>query len=151
MKKILFILLVLSTYNTNAQKVMKLSDANKTINRDSLTQVYFDRIFTEEITECFDVSQEFFLTEWSKFGRKIAKYFHEKQFGWGKATTATIEIYFNKDKGIDYFFIQIRDPEFTQERYDKVIAILTEFCKENKFTIEPKIPFTNSGSITFYD
>ena len=134
-----------------AQNVEKMDDALRKYRQDSLQEIYFNRIFSEEITTCFKVSPELFLAEWSKFSRAVAKYAHDHDFIWGKKTIAQVDVYFNKDEKIDHFFVEVRDPAFTEEKYRKLMALLKDFSKEYKFTIDAAIPFTNSGSITFYD
>ncbi|MGV3629555.1 MAG: hypothetical protein ACO1O6_00015 [Bacteroidota bacterium] len=133
------------------QNVMQMDEALRRFPQDSMQQVYFNRIFSEEITECFQVSPELFLAEWSKFARAVAKYVHEKEFVWGKKTIAQVDVYFNKDEKIDHFFLSVKDPAFSEEKYRKLMAVLQEFSKEYKFTIEAAIPFSNAGTITFYD
>lgn len=151
MKKILILLICSFSSCFYAQQIMKIEDAEKKFKRDSIQMLYFDRIFSDEITDCFDVSPELFIVEWSKFGRALSKYFHENGFVWGKKTTATIEVYFDKDEKIELFFITIRDKEFPEDKYTKVFELINKFAREYKFTIDAKLAFTNAGSVTFYD
>ncbi|MCE3294353.1 MAG: hypothetical protein K0R65_67 [Crocinitomicaceae bacterium] len=133
------------------QKVEKMELAMRKYAQDSLQEIYFNRIFSDEITECFQASPELFLAEWSKFSRGVAKYIHEKNFTWGQKTTAMVDVYFNRDEKIDHFFISVKDPSFPEDKYRKLMALLEDFSKEYKFTIDAAIPFSNSGSIIFYD
>ena len=143
--------LLVLTLSVSAQRVMKLQDAEALYPTDSLQEIYFDRIFSDEISSCFDVSQEMFIVEWSKFTRAVARHLHNKNFIWGKQTASTINVYFNENEKIDHFFINIRDNSFTEERYTELFKLLDEFLTDYKFTIDAKIPFSNMGSITFYD
>lgn len=151
MKSSLVVFSCLFVLNSFSQKVMKIQDAEKVYDKDSLQQKYFDRVFTEEIDTCFDVSQEMFIVEWSKFTRAISKYLHENNFIWGKKVMGNIEVYFNKEEKVDFFFITIREKEFPEEQYEKMFVLLNAFFKDYKFKIDAKIPFSNAGSITFLD
>lgn len=151
MRLSLVVLCSLFVFNSFSQKVMKIQDAEKVYDKDSLQKKYFDRVFTEEIDTCFDVSQEMFIVEWSKFTRSISKYFHDNNFIWGKKTMGNIEVYFNKDEQIDFFFISIREKDYPEGQYQKMFVLLNQFVKDYKFKIDAKIPFSNSGSITFID
>lgn len=151
MKQILVLACLCFSLFSSGQNVVKMEDALRRYPQDSMQQIYFNRIFSEEITECFQVSPELFLAEWSKFNRGIARYLHDKNFIWGKKTVAQVDIYFNKDEKIDHFFISVKDPGFSEERYGELMSLLEDFSREYKFTIDAAIPFSNSGSITFYD
>lgn len=151
MKLSLIVCACFFVFNSFSQKVMKIQDAEKMYDKDSLNQKYFDRVFTEEIDTCFDVSQEMFIAEWSKFTRSISKHFHDNNFIWGKKTVGNIEVYFNKEEKVDFFFITIREKDFSEEQYAKMFVLLNSFFKDYKFKIDAKIPFSNAGSITFLD
>lgn len=147
--KLFLVTFLFTSFNIFSQKVMSIEDSEKTYAKDSLQELYFYRIMSDEITECFDVSPELFLVEWSKFTREITKYMKENNFLFGKQMKGLIEVYFNKNGNIDYFFISLRDPEFPKEKFDKMLKLLGEFSKDYKFTIEAKQAFSNMGGISF--
>lgn len=144
----LFLILINSSYS---QQIMKIEEADTKFRRDSLEEVYFNRIFSDEISSCFDVSQEMFIVEWSKYLRNLSKFIHDEKFYWGKKTMAQIEIYFNADEKVELLFITVRDKDFDEIKYQKLTELIKKFVSVNKFNIQAKIPFSNSGSITFMD
>lgn len=151
MKVFFLYTIVLLSFGSYGQNVMKIKDAERKYRQDSLQEVYFNRIFSDEISTCFQASPELFMVEWSKFSRAVSKYAHSQNFIWGKKTIAQVEVYFDQEEKIDHFFVYVRDPEFSEERYSQLMDLLREFAKEYKFTLDAAIPFSNSGSITFYD
>lgn len=151
MKQFLVVAFLCLSAFSFGQNIMKMEDGMRKYPQDSMQQIYFNRIFSDEITECFQVSPEVFLVEWSKFSRGIAKYLHSKNFIWGKKTVAQVDVYFNKDERIDHLFISVKDPGFSEERYGELMSLLEDFSREYKFTIDAAIPFSNVGSVTFYD
>ncbi|MFN5418399.1 MAG: hypothetical protein ACK5B9_15175 [Flavobacteriia bacterium] len=151
MKIITLSTFLLLSFLSFSQTILKIEDSEQKYRKDSLQEVYFNRIFSDEITTCFDVSQEMFIVEWSKFTRAVSKYLHEQNFVWGKKYLGNIEVYFNKDEKIEFFFLTMRDKEYPQEQYDKLFALLKQFAQEYTFKIDAKIPFSNSGTITFID
>lgn len=151
MKVVFSFMLLFFCFQLNGQIVQKISLAEKIYSRDSLQEKYFDRIFSEEITICFDVNQEVLFREWSKFSMDVARFIHEKRFLWGGQTQAQIEVFFNQSGKIDLFLIEIDTPTFQESKYQELFKLLLEFSKTYKFSIVPKVPFSSVGSITFYD
>jgi hypothetical protein len=151
MKTVLFSLLLLINYLGFSQTVMKMPEAYKKYNQDSLHKVYFDRLMTDEILEVFQTSNDFFVREWRGFTQAYGRYLHDQHFNFGRQMKATIEVCFNKDEKIDLFFIKVNDANFTEEQYNKLLALTKEFCKSYKFTLDAAKPFMNSGTVTFMD
>jgi hypothetical protein len=131
------------------QIVMKLADSDIKYKKDSLKNVYFDRLMTDEIIEVFETSTDFFIREWRGFTKVYGRYLHDHNFVFGKQMNAQIEVYFNKNEGIDLFFIRINEANYSESQYQKLLELTKEFCKTYKFTLDASKPFTNSGTVTF--
>jgi hypothetical protein len=149
MKIISFISFILLSNLCFNQIVMKLSDSDKKFKNDSLRNIYFDRLLSDEIIEVFETSTDFFIKEWRGFTQAYGRFLHDNHFDFGKQMKGQIEVYFNKNEKIDLFFIEIRDQSFPQEKYTKLLELTKEFAKNYKFTLDASKPFMNSGSITF--
>jgi hypothetical protein len=149
MKKSLFIITFFFLNFSFAQTVMSIEKSEQIFRRDSLQEIYFYQIMSDDISECFEVSPEMFLAEWSKFSREVAKYLKDQNFLFGKQTKGLTEVYFSAEGTIDLLFYSLRDANYEAEFYQKLENHLLEFCKNYKFTIKAKIPFTNTGGIIF--
>ncbi|MES2587403.1 MAG: hypothetical protein V4622_00400 [Bacteroidota bacterium] len=148
--KLIYLISIFSlSNNLFSQEVISIADSEKKYSKDSLQEHYFYRIMSDEITECFEVSPELFLSEWSKFTREVGKYLKDNNFLFGKQTKGLVDVYFNKNGTIDYFFISLRDDTVSKEKFDKMLSLLKEFSKGYKFTISAKQAFSNSGGINF--
>lgn len=154
MKRILVVLIVLTPFITNAQKIAtSFKDAveNKGLSIEKLDEAYKSALHDDSTKAAFKGQEKEFYDAYISLLQDLGAYLKENNFTWGKKTRCFNRIYINKDGGIDYFLFNFKPEEVSSEKEAEFRQHLASFIQTYKFPLSNKVNFAQCSPVSYLD
>ncbi|RZJ71534.1 hypothetical protein [Flavobacterium sp.] len=155
MKQILFLLLILSCFLSEAQtQVLKFSEA-KTLGvpSETLDKTYKSAVHSDPKLAVFksESEQQQLQQAYVKFFEDFGKFLSQNNFSWETKTRCFNRIYMEKDGTVDYFLFDFGKNPLSEYKENRFRELLSEFLKNHKFPISASEKFAQCSPIVYSD